>query len=178
MGALPGGIDAHIWNLSLHGQIIQVKKGDNLTKLIIIDNIYRLPNELVDFYNEFISELSPVLKSLETNKIEVIVSGNFNIDLLKIINKEVFSDYFDMLTNNSFYPINTLPTRLSNKHCSLIDTLIDNIFCKLTETTLDTISGILIKKCSDHQPYFTILNNINHKDHKPKYTKIVKQEME
>ena len=140
----------------------------------MIGNIYRPPNELVDFYNEFISELSPVLKSLEKNKSEVIVSGDFNIDLLNINNKQVFSDYFDMLTNNSFYPKITLPTRLSNKH----GTLIDNFFCKLTETTLDTISGILIKKFSDHQPYFTILKNINHKDHKPKYTKIVKQDME
>ncbi len=38
--------------------------------------------------------------------------------------------------------------------------------------------GILIKKFSDHQPYFTILKNINHKDHKPKYIKIAKQDME
>ncbi len=156
------------------GQIIQVKKGDNLTKPIIIGNINRPPNELVDFYNEFISELSSVLKSLEKNKCEVIASVDFNIDLLKINNKQVFRDYFDMLTNNSFYPKITLPTRLSNKH----GTRIDNLFCKLTETTLDTISGILIKKFSDHQPYFTILKTINHKDHKPKYTKIVKQDME
>ncbi len=95
------------------GQIIQVKKGDILTKPIIIGNICRPPNELVDFYNEFISELSPVLKSLEKNKSEVIVSGDFNIDLLKINNKQVFSDYFDMLTNNSLCPKITLPTRLS-----------------------------------------------------------------
>ncbi len=31
------------------GQIIQLKKGDNLRKPIIIGNIYRPPNELVDF---------------------------------------------------------------------------------------------------------------------------------
>ncbi len=35
---------------------------------IIIGNIYRPPNKLVDFYNEFISELSPVLKSFENNE--------------------------------------------------------------------------------------------------------------
>ncbi len=57
-------------------------------------------------------------------------------------------------------------------------TLIDNSFCKLTEETLDTTSGVLIKKFSDHQPYFTILKNINHKDHQPKYIKIVKQDTE
>ncbi len=67
-----------------------------------------------------------------------------------------------MLT--SFYPKITLSTRLSNNHA----TLIDNFFCKLTETTLDTTSGILIKKFSDYQPYFILLNNIQHKTHKPK----------
>ncbi len=60
----------------------------------------------MDSYNKFISDLSPVLKSLEKNKSEVIVSGAFNIDLFKINNKQVFSDYYDMLTNNSFYPKN------------------------------------------------------------------------
>ncbi len=62
-------------------------------------------------------------------------------------------------------------TRLSNKH----GTLIDNTFCKLTEATLNTTSGVLIKKFSDHQPYFIILKNINHKI---KYVKIVKQDTE
>ncbi len=57
-------------------------------------------------------------------------------------------------------------------------TLIDHFLCKLTETTLDTTSGILIKQFSDHQPYFTILNNINHKYHAPKYIKITKQDKE
>ncbi len=79
-----------------------------------------------------------------------------------------------MLTNHSFYPKITLPTRLSNKH----GTLIDNFLCKLTETIFDTTSGILFKKFSYHQPYFTILKNIIHKDHKPKHIKIAKQDME
>ncbi len=72
-----------------------------------------------------------------------------------------------MLINHNFYPKITLPTRLSNKH----GTLIDNFICKLTETTLDTTSGILIKQFSDHQPFFTILNNINQRHHAPKYNK-------
>ncbi len=95
-------------------------------------------------------------------------------DLFKINDTQVISGYFDMLTNHSFYPKITLPTRLSNKH----GTLIDNFLCKLTETIFDTTSGILIKKFSDHQPYFIILKNIKHKDHKPKYIKTAKQDME
>ncbi len=77
-----------------------------------------------------------------------------------------------MLTNHSFYPKITLPTTLSNKH----GTLIDNFLCKLIETTIYTTSGILIKRFSDHQPYFIILNNINHTHHSPKYIKKTKQD--
>ncbi len=38
--------------------------------------------------------------------------------------------------------------------------------------TLNTTSGILIKKISDHQPYFTFLNGIFHKTSPPKLIKI------
>ncbi len=46
--------------------------------------------------------------------------------------------------------------------------------CKLT----DTISGVLIKRFSDHQPYFILLNNILTKDSPPVYVKITKQDNE
>ncbi len=48
-------------------------------------------------------------------------------------------------------------------------TLIDNYFCKLTDHTLDTFSGILIRKFSDHQPYFSNLDSLQTKTHTPKY---------
>ncbi len=57
----------------------------------------------------------------------------------------------------------TVPSRLSNKH----GTLIDNILCKLTDNTIDTTSGVLISKISDHQPYFLILDNVQIKQNKP-----------
>ncbi len=71
---------------------------------------------MVDKCNEFIKEISPEVKKLESNKNEAIIAGDFNLDLLKLKEKNVFSDYFDMLTSNSFYPKITLPTRLTNNH--------------------------------------------------------------
>ena len=153
------------------GQIIQVKRGKHLSKSITIGNIYRPPKELLEYYNEFITEFSIILKPLGTNINEVIFTGDFNIDLLKMNNKQIISEYFDMLMGHRFYPKITLPTRLSNNH----GTLIDNIFCKLSEITLDTTSGILTKKFSDHQPYFTILNNITVKDSPPAFVTTNKQ---
>ena len=105
---------------------------------------------------------------MESSNTDVILAGDYNINLLKINDKPVIGDYFDMLTSHSFYPKITLPTRLTNNN----GTLIDNILCKLTHNTLDTTSGIMTNKLSDHQPYFTILNNITLKDPPPRYVKI------
>ncbi len=115
-----------------------------------------------------------MLHLLEKNKSEGILSGDFNLYLLKINDKQIIRDYFNILTNHSFYPKITLPTRLPDKH----GTLIDNVLCKLTDRILCITSRILIKKFLDHQSYFIILKNINHIDYKPIYLKIAKQDME
>jgi hypothetical protein len=158
--------------ISAHTECYRYVRTNILNRGINLINIYRLPNNLVDICNTFIEEFSPEIKKLESNKNEAIIAGDFNLDLLKLNEKNIISEYFDMLTSNSFYPKITLPTRLTNNH----GTLIDNFFCKLTEHTLDTFSGILIRKFSDHQPYFTILNSLQTKKHAPKYIIKTKQD--
>ncbi len=54
------------------GQIIKVNKGDNLSKPVIIGNIYRPPNDLLDSYTEFISEFTPILSNCESTNCDVI----------------------------------------------------------------------------------------------------------
>ncbi len=112
------------------------------------------------------------LVKLEKNNKEVILAGDFNIDLLKLNEKNIISEYFDMITNNSFYPKITVPTRLTNNHGKLIN----KFLCKLSENTLDTTSGVLTKKLSDYQPYFIVLNNVLIKDSPPVHVKITKQD--
>ena len=154
------------------GQVIQVEKGDTLTKPIVIGNIYRPPKENLVYYDEFIKEFSTILGKYESNSYEVIFTGDYNINLLKINEKLKISEYFDMLMEHSFYPKITVPTRLTNTK----GTLIDNFLCKLSEATLDTIAGVLINRFSDHQPYFILLDNINTKILPPTYVKISKQD--
>ncbi len=81
--------------------------------------------------NLFINEFMRILKSLERKNAEVIITGDLNIDLLKIIEKIPFSDheFFNMITEKSFFPKMTLPTIFSNKH----GTLIDNIFLQINK---------------------------------------------
>ncbi len=44
-----------------------------------------------------------MLNLLQKKKSEVILYGDINVDLLKINDKQIISDYFDILTNHSFY---------------------------------------------------------------------------
>ena len=88
------------------------------------------------------------------NKKEVIITGDFNINLLKINEKEIFWEFLKSLISHSYFPKITFPTRFSRT----TGTLIDNFFCKLTRTTFDITSGTLTKSFSDHQPYFIFLN--------------------
>ena len=154
------------------GQFILIKKGEYLSKSILLGNIYRCTLYLSEHYNEFSTQFGNHLKTLESNNTDTLIAGDFNIDLLKVNNVTAISDYFDTITSHSFYPKITLPTRLTNSN----GTCIDNILCKLTESTIDTTSGILLDKISDHLPYFTILNNVSIKDPMPLYTKICKQD--
>ncbi len=124
------------------GQFIEIMQGKTLSKPLYIGNIYRPPKENFDFHDQFIDEFTPTLVNLVRNNKDVVIAGDFNIELLKINEKHILSEYFDMLTSNSFYPKITVPTRLTNNN----GTLIDNFLCKLTENTLDTTSGVLIKK--------------------------------
>ena len=87
-------------------------------------------------------------------KNNLILAGDYNINMLKINEQEHCSRFFDMLTSLSLFPQITLPTRFTT--CN--GTVIDNFFCNLTKYILESIAGILIKKFSDHQPYFIIMD--------------------
>ncbi len=46
------------------------------------------------------------------------------------------------------------------------------------EHILTTISGILIKKCSDHQPYFILIDNLISNNLTPTFVTVTKQDAE
>ena len=79
-------------------------------------------NEYNDLY------LNPLLKKLSYEKKEIIIMGDFNVDLLNYENNNDVQDNLNLLFSNSYLPYITLPTRLSKS----TKTLIDNIFYKGT----------------------------------------------
>ena len=119
-------------------------------------NVYRPPNNTNDIYQTFTNELSPILENLQNKNCEVIIVGDYNIDLLKNNDNQTFGNYFNSLVAQSFFPQITLPTRFSDRNC----TIIDNFLCKLTKHFLPPTSGILVSRISDHFPYFIFLDSL------------------
>ena len=117
-------------------------------------------------------ELEPILQELSSSYAEVLICGDYNINLLKLNGEAHFSDFLDMVLGHSFYPKITLPTRLNNSSGA---TLIDNILCKLSSHTISTCSGIILDQLSDHFPYFVSLDNLITRKTKP--PKQIKQTM-
>ena len=111
--------------------------------------------------------MNNILCNLENQNSEVIICGDFNIDLLKVNNKKTTTDFYDMMTSSGFFPKITLPTRITY-HSS---TLIDNIFCKLSSRLINSRAGIVDTHISDHLPIFICIENLICKEGVHKYVK-------
>ena len=143
---------SNLWD----GLFLEIKH-ENLKNKIIVGNIYKPPkdNNNCDNINGFVSELEPILSELSNTNSEVLICGDYNINLLKTNSEQHFSYFFDTMLSHSFFPKITFPMRVNNSSGA---TLIDNIFCKLSSITLQTRAGILLDEISDHYPYFISLD--------------------
>ena len=120
-------------------------------KKIIIGDIYRAPREEVNIITMFIVELSHILTLLNRMKLPVYLCGDYNINLLKMHEKNSYEEFFETMLVHSYLPNITLPTRLTDTS----NTLIDNAFANSAK--FEAVSGILINNISDHQAIFTII---------------------
>ena len=130
--------------------------GDTLKGKITLGNIYRPPkyNNRNETIEDFSTEFRPIIEKLEKEKSNIFITGDFNIDLLKLQEREKFQDYLDLFMASGFYPQITLPTRFSRKSCSLLD----QTFYKSDDKNTIPFSGIIISRISDHLPHFTCLD--------------------
>ena len=103
---LDGYTDSGIWE----GQFIEILFENSCVKNLILGKTYRPPHDNKANYQQFINELTPLLNTLGNHNND----GDYNIDLLKINGKPMFSDYFDAITSLSFFPKITLPTRFTD----------------------------------------------------------------
>ena len=109
-------------------------------------------------YKHPCKDSSGFLKCLETvlNKIGrenklVILSGDFNLNLLKFDKIPCADSFLNLMLANFLKPLIIQPTRIND---TSTPSLIDNIF--INSLQLNAVSGNLIDKVSDHLPNFVI----------------------
>ena len=90
----------------------------------------------------------------ESHLKNVVLAGDFNIDLLKLNSNTKYQELYDSLAEFDFLPIITLPTRISKRNA----TLIDHMYCKSPNPLTISESGILATQISDHMATFVALN--------------------
>ena len=100
------------------------------------------------------------LKSLtkrltKENKKEVILLGDFNIDLIKSNSNANASEFLDVIYSSNLLPHITSPTQLTSRS----HTLIDNIFSNINE---ECTSGNIINTISNHLGQFLIIPNCSY----------------
>ena len=110
--------------------------------------MYRVPNETVYDLQIFNDEFVDALEILPSKRLQTYLCGDYNIDLLKIFQKNQY---------NIFLKI-SLPTHLTDHSA----TLIDKTFCNRID---NNESGIIINHISDHQWYIHIARK-NYTPHK------------
>lgn len=133
---------------------------------ITICNIYRPPRDNVEQINIFLNELTPILEQLNRENSEVILLGDFNLDLLMVNQKNIVSVYLNLMFTYGFIPTITIPTRIHNSA-----TLIDNIFLRSTKHTCFYKTGVMISSVSDHLPIILCIDLSLKRMNYPKFFK-------
>ena len=124
-------------------------------KNTIIECIYKNPNLAIqEFMDTF---LQPLLDKLSYENKNVILLGDFNIDLLHYESHIQTKEFSDKIYFGSLTPHITIPTRVT-PHSR---TLIDNIFTNTVDEP--SISGNLMYSISDHLAQFLIYPQQNAK---------------
>ena len=108
--------------------------------------MYRPPSGDVNLFNENIAQLMTKIGNMET-----YIMGDFNIDLLKSGSHRQSSDFLEVFYAGGFYPLVSLPTRLTDETA----TLIDNIWTNNIERQIN--SGLVTVRISDHLPIYSFI---------------------
>ncbi len=110
-------------------------------KKTLLCNLYRSPSSIL---NNFIPRLDDYLQSLFNYNHNSFVFTDANINLLKLNNNTLISDYLDTVHSNGFLQTLTKATRISGDSYSLID----HILCSNYLNTF--ITGTVVLDISDH----------------------------
>lgn len=121
---------------------------------VIVGCIYKHPSFSIDEFNTVY--VTPLLNKISKEGKNIILMGDFNINLLNENTDKSISEFLDLMGTHLLLPSISLPTRVTVTS----QTLIDNIF--ISPSYCEASSGNLTIGISDHLPQFLILNSSLH----------------
>ena len=127
--------------------IIEIVAKDG--KKIVVCSMYRPPNTDP---THFITSMNSITSKLASEKKEIILGMDHNLDLLKSGSHKQTQLFLNDLLDKEIYPTITRPTRI----CHNAATLIDNVFVSKNLHKFFE-SAILIEDISDHLPLLILL---------------------
>ena len=113
---------------------------------------YRHPGGSKECITHFQNILSKNLNNINGEHKGCIVTGDINIDGLKIHSNDFVNDFFDGILENNFIPTITVPTRITDNTATLIDHIFINN--KMIQKSPDIESGVIYCGLTDHLPIF------------------------
>ena len=112
----------------------------------IVGAVYKPPRGDIGGFTVEMARVMGLLRGTDA-----YIMGDFNIDLLKTDTHGPTSEFFGECTSGGFYPLVSLPTRLTDTTA----TLIDNIWTNNVEVKIG--SGLVTVRVSDHLPIFAFI---------------------
>ena len=147
-------VDVEIWRTTFH------------SKKYLIGSIYRPPTVLIDDLTRFINDFSEYLYVIGGQYQRAYISGDTNINLLKIFIYQHYNSIYDNVIMQGSIPHMTLPTILSDT----CDMLIDNIFAN--NVGVNHVNAVLSHVISDHQITVSIILGSNYAHSKDKLIEV------
>ena len=130
---------------------IEIKSG---CKNLVVGLVYRSPSGSIPSFMKILEE---VLDLVQKHPCELILMGDFNLNLLDQ-NSASAADFLSMMLSAGTLPSVCIPTRVTEMHASLID----NIFSSLD--VLD--NSVMISDISDHFPAISRYRTANRSQRK------------
>ena len=125
----------------------------------IIGGVYRHPNLPISaFKDKLTNSLMKISKNYK--KYPCFIFGDFNVNLLQFESNKLVGEYLDILLQYDCVPILTMPTRVTEFSCTLIDHIymLDNNLNSIAQSS-KTFVGNLYYNLSDHYPNYLFLSN-------------------
>ena len=112
-----------------------------MKKSMIIGMIYRRPETSIDRFME------DMVTTLDKISDRCILMGDFNLNLLKVNDNIQVQNFTNLMTQYSFYPTVTKPSRVAKKSATLIDHIWINF-----DVQKESRSNIIFTGITDHFP--------------------------